>query len=82
MPVYQIVIPLLILYVLSGWTIYGFVIYNSDKNNCANIEVTKEWVTTMIVFLVLGTIGIIAVILFTILVPFLIVSYLRDINEE
>ena len=79
---YNVLVPLLILYFLSGWTIYGYVLFYSDENNCREVPQTKEWVTVMIVGLVLGTITIIASVVFSIMVPYLIIQYLRRNNEQ
>ena len=42
-PLYQILVPVTIMFAISGWTIYGIVLFNSKKNDCDKNPITEPW---------------------------------------
>ena len=53
-------------FTMTAWTSYGFVLYTSDDNNCADLEETAPWLKLMIALLVFGCISFIVSFIFLI----------------
>lgn len=77
MILYIVILFGIYLLAMAGLTIWGYVIYFSDDNDCQDNSDTSVWLIFMVIFLFFGTILILLLICFLICVP-MVWCQLRD----
>lgn len=74
---FMIVQIILVILAFAALTIWGYIIYFDDDNNCQDYSDTSCWLVFMIIFLFFGTFLLLLLLLLCICGPILY-CYLRD----